>query len=1542
MRIYLVSDKKIKRFVLPFKGENFFSYNYQIPKSNVNCLINFEKKDNKWCVKSSGVVNIVSGGYTVANATLEEYDCYTLKILGVKEEIHLYVFPLENDLIYRLDVRQLNLLQIGSNANCSICFYKSTILPLQANIKLENNEWILTTPENNKNNVYVNDSKVVSAKLNVGDSIFIDGFKMIWMKKFIIINNPNRLIRVTNLSPYKETEGYDNTKYYPVKDEEQGVSLYSDDDYFYHTPRLQEMVEEEEIEIDAPPQSSLKEELPWLLTIGSSVTMSASALMMGWSTGSGLISGSRTIIDSIPQIVMCAAMVFGSLIMPKVVSSYQKKQEKKREEKRVTKYSEYLAKKENEIDLTLKKQAQIMRDNSLSSSVCKSIVMTPNNRNFWSREITDDDFLQLRLGIGSIDAPIKIKAPKEQFSLDDDDLLQKVFEIVDKYKKLDQVPINVSLAKKNISAFICSGQNEDIYIHNMMLQLIALHSGADLKIVVFTNEDNAYRWDFAKFLPHCWSEDKATRFFATNLEEAKDISAVLEEELKNRKALFDQPNNDKEEDKKINKTAEYKNFSPYYLIICDSYKNNLGIPIIDNLLKNTDINYGFSFTIFTNSMKNLPVQCNSFFEIGDKEGCVLERNVSSKNQRVFAVEYDNDISMRQISNKLLNIPLLTKEGLAVLPSSLSFLDMYGVSKIEQLNILNRWKTNNPVTSLTAPIGVYASGEQFKLNLHEKFHGPHGLIAGSTGSGKSEFIITYILSMCVNYHPYEVQFVLIDYKGGGLAGAFENKETNVKIPHLVGTITNLDTSEMNRTLVSIESELKRRQRIFNETRDMLGESTIDIYKYQRLYREGAVKEPMSHLFIISDEFAELKSQQPEFMQQLISTARIGRSLGVHLILATQKPSGVVNDQIWSNAKFKVCLKVQDRSDSMEMLKRPEAASIKEAGRFYLQVGYDDFFDKGQSGWAGAKYVPSDTVLKKIDDSIEFINDVGYVTKSIKDVVKTSKETVDYGDQLTNIVKNIYNLGVQEKIKIKSLWLDAIPAEIYVDKLKIKYAYKPQPYIINPVIGEYDKPASQEQGLLNLNLSEGNTLIWGQPGSGKENLLATIIWSASIEHTPQEVNFYVVDCGAETLKMFNGLPHVGDMCTLEDQEKIVDTFVMIEEELQNRKDLMVDYGGSYQEYINNSGKKLPLIVCIINNWEIFTESYSRLSDSIQNFFRDGSKYGIMFIVTTISTSGVKQRMAQNFSNKICLQIPNESDYRSLINSPKGLFPAKIFGRGLVAMNGSALEFQTAYFCKRKDMVMVVKSVADQLLRAYKFKAKPIATIPDIVYASNLNNVTNALDNIAIGIDVETKQPFAYNFTNNQLNAILSSKFDNQKLSFVKALIDTMKKIPNINVYVVDLTKTYEGLFKENYCCDNFDQYFVSLNNFLIDNASQPNKNMIFVVGAGLLKAKLGQNSRVILNNLFNNLEKINNSYFALVDTYSSFKNLQTETWYQDNFDNTSGIWMGIDIGNQMAININDISLEDRKLDFPYMLFAVDKGQYKVIKHIVEDEVSEDGQK
>ena len=447
-----------------------------------------------------------------------------------------------------------------------------------------------------------------------------------------------------------------------------------------------------------------------------------------------------------------------------------------------------------------------------------------------------------------------------------------------------------------------------------------------------------------------------------------------------------------------------------------------------------------------------------------------------------------------LAKKLSNVPIEIDEISTVLPDSISFLEMEKVGNVDQLNILNRWNTNDSISTLRAEIGVDELGKTFYLDLHEKAHGPHGLVAGMTGSGKSEFIITYILSMCVNYSPDDIAFILIDYKGGGLAGAFENQITGMRLPHLTGTITNLDKAEMDRTLVSINSEAKRRQAKFNEARDRLSESTMDIYKYQKFYKDGRLEEPIPHLFIVCDEFAELKSQQPDFMDNLISIARIGRSLGIHLILATQKPSGVVNDQIWSNAKFHICLKVQDASDSEEMIKRKDAAALKEAGRFYLQVGYDEFFALGQSAWCGAKYYPSDQIIKDANNSVDLINDCGQIVKSSE--IQKKQVVEAQGEQITAILNEIIEVSKKTNKEAKKLWLPNIPPIILVDNLIKKYNINFSDSI-KAVIGEVDIPAEQKQDVLVYDLlKDGNCSIFGTDGLENEMIIHSLLYSTNI--------------------------------------------------------------------------------------------------------------------------------------------------------------------------------------------------------------------------------------------------------------------------------------------------------------------------------------------------------------------------------------------------------------------------------------------------------------
>ena len=261
--------------------------------------------------------------------------------------------------------------------------------------------------------------------------------------------------------------------------------------------------------------------------------------------------------------------------------------------------------------------------------------------------------------------------------------------------------------------------------------------------------------------------------------------------------------------------------------------------------------------------------------------------------------------MMQLFEKIENRHWNHKVGI---PERISFLSMYQAGNVHMLEIERRWRESKISRSMAAPIGMKRDGELFYLDIHEKYHGCHGLVAGMTGSGKSEFLQEYILSLMLNYSPDDIAFILIDFKGGDMARPF------LKAPHVSATISNLSGNMLHRAKVSLEAEIQNRQKLFNATAQELGIDKLDINSWHKYMEEGKIKKKLPHLIIIIDEFAQLRTQQPDFLEYLVNVAQVGRSLGIHLILATQKPSGVVSPQIWSNSRFRVCLKVLDQEDS----------------------------------------------------------------------------------------------------------------------------------------------------------------------------------------------------------------------------------------------------------------------------------------------------------------------------------------------------------------------------------------------------------------------------------------------------------------------------------------------------------------------------------------------------------------------------------------------------------------------------------------------------
>ncbi len=262
----------------------------------------------------------------------------------------------------------------------------------------------------------------------------------------------------------------------------------------------------------------------------------------------------------------------------------------------------------------------------------------------------------------------------------------------------------------------------------------------------------------------------------------------------------------------------------------------------------------------------------------------------------------------------------------------SYLTLHDAEECSKMPIKDYWEKSHSQVMLQAICGTDTENWKIVLDLDEKKDGPHGLVAGMTGSGKSEFLISVLLDIAVHNSPKDVSFLIFDFKGGGMLQAFTF--AGKLLPHIAGTLTNLDGYEMERVLYALKKTCEKRQELFVRMHEMTDKSISHIDDYRREWKEGMELPVLSHLLIVVDEFAQLKKEQPQFMDELISIARIGRSLGIHLLLATQKPAGIISEQIRANMSFTVCLRVKDVQDAIEVINDRRPAAIKRPGEFYL--------------------------------------------------------------------------------------------------------------------------------------------------------------------------------------------------------------------------------------------------------------------------------------------------------------------------------------------------------------------------------------------------------------------------------------------------------------------------------------------------------------------------------------------------------------------------------------------------------------------------------
>ena len=1063
---------------------------------------------------------------------------------------------------------------------------------------------------------------------------------------------------------------------------------------FSRNTRLKTVICEDKIEILDPPSKPQKPKSNLFMKLFPSFGMLIAAGAMAFMGGTMIIF----------SLISCTIAIITAVVG--VMEG--KKEFREKTANRIEVYQKYIASKRQEIEEC--RNREWTERNEIYIPAEQEIQQVETfSPDLFDRTPQDEDFLCVRLGSGPIESARQVNYKKQEKLEIEDDLSLLPEQTASFYKELQNAPVICDL--KNVNAVGITGEEADRFeLLKLIVTDVALrHFAADVKLFFVAEKEHAGRMHLFRFLPGAYCVQTDTRGIVTDDESKTLIFEYLYKELTMR--------------------AQEKRSYPHLLIFFYDEYGYKKHPISQFTEKGKDL--GVTFLFFGQTRADIPVGCDYVVQLsGGYRGVLINAAEKSKTVPFVSSQISDTLAVRIVRTLA---PVCTDEVSleGELIKNISMFKMLNILSVEDLDLKARWSASKVTKSMAAPVGVSKTGIVM-LDLHDKAHGPHGLVAGTTGSGKSEILQTYILSMATLYHPYEAAFVIIDFKGGGMVNQF------AQLPHLLGAITNIDGNAINRSLKSIKAELQKRQKYFAQA------DVNHIDKYIRKYKAGEVSEPLPHLIIIVDEFAELKAEQPEFMKELISAARIGRSLGVHLILATQKPAGQVNEQIWSNSRFKLCLKVQSKEDSNEVLKSPLAAEIKEPGRAYLQVGNNEIFELFQSAYSGAPEREDEGTGKAF--TIYEVPDGG--KKVPVYVKKKNKGQEGMNNQLEAIVSYVSEY-------FRSIQIPQLP-DICLPPLReciefppvSKEAVQEQKKEVGfyAWIGVYDDPDHQNQDQYAVNLSAANMIIIGSAQTGKTTILQNVIRSLSEQYTPDEVAIYIIDFASMVLKNFETLNHVGGVVSSSEDEKLKNLFKMLWEEMETRKEKLLSVGvSSFVAYKEAGRTDMKQIVLIIDNLTALKELYFQDDDELLNLCREGITVGISIVIANAQTAGIGYKYLSSFSNRIALFCNDGNEYSAIFEHCNRRLE-HLPGRCFAEVDKQILECQ-AYlpFAGEKEFERA------EAIRGYIEKrngectevARKIPLIPPVLsmnyMAQQFGNMMRGHFDLAAGLNYEDVMPY-----------------------------------------------------------------------------------------------------------------------------------------------------------------------------------------------------------
>jgi S-DNA-T family DNA segregation ATPase FtsK/SpoIIIE len=856
----------------------------------------------------------------------------------------------------------------------------------------------------------------------------------------------------------------------------------------------------------------------------------------------------------------------------------------------------------------------------------------------WERRPAHRDFLLLRAGVGAVRWRPPVTEPPRSAAVP-----AELTEVLAAAATLEGSPVPVDLSAGGVVGIVGDRSAALALARSLLCQAAALHGPADLPVMVLARPEAAVEWDWAKWLPHTRDAAGAGRMLSADPE----LSTRLAESRLRAAGPRDRHDRPPAGDRPV---------GPTVLVIVDDESLTEGrrAPTRSLLRGEGGLVAGI---VIASTVDRLPAVCTTVVDMVDPDGGA-ELSLPQAGERVerFLPAGMSDDVARDCARALARFedPELDVVG-AALPASIRLLPLLELDECTPEAVLARWKAAGVDPRPATPVGLSEEGV-FGVDLVAD--GPHALVGGTTGSGKSELLRSMVAGLAASVDPDHLTFVLIDFKGGS---AFDEC---AGLPHTVGLVTDLDEHLAERALRCLEAELKHRERTLREV------GATDLPDYLR----KGLPEPMPRLLVIIDEFATLRSELPQFIDALVGVAQRGRSLGVHMLLATQRPQGAISDNIRANTNMRIALRVQDANDSKDVIDVPDAAAIPRTapGRAFVRLGPGEVVAIQSALSTGAR-----------DDSTSAPVDVAPFVYGPEPRLPALAPPVPDGsirasglagpESETDLSLLVATIGEAFARTGRPLprrpWPDPLPAEVDLDALLDRALATPPgaPGALAPgtaPLAVADDPEAQAQYPMGWAPAGGNLIVYGIGGSGTTTALTSVVLGLARLRGPDDLHVYALDFGAGELSVLEPLPHVGGVITAGERERQTRLVRHLRGELDRRRAM----GAA-------AVRSEPLLVTLVDGWSAMAAEYSDVAgsavwDAFVRVLADGPEVGLCTLVAADRVLAVPNAVASLVRQRLALRLADRNDYTSF-GIRAGAVPDMAPGRALVAGTGQLVQ-------------------------------------------------------------------------------------------------------------------------------------------------------------------------------------------------------------------------------------------------------------------------------